>query len=212
MSKASYSTLERPTGGAFDLLCSIYEDALPAAERKSRQALAAMMVRPDYRFIIVGNAGTIAGFAIVFISARIDVALLEYMAIDRRWRGAGLGKALYERATAEVLSCNSRSVLLIEVDSDRQDSPDRAMRSRRIAFYRRLGCRRIEGLNYILPLPGPAVPTMDLLVDGPVGDSVPRETLRLWLSEIYTSVYGCTAEDPRIMQMLAGDRRVYDLV
>ena len=44
--------------------------------------------------------------------------------------------------------------VLFEVDSDREASSDRAVRTRRIRFYRRLGCVKIAGLRYLMPLRG----------------------------------------------------------
>ena len=94
--------------------------------------------------------------------------------------------------------------MLLEVDSDREPSPDQALRRRRQGFYRRLNCQRIDGLCYILPLPGEgAPPEMDLMVYFP--DAVPtvaRVRLKRWLEVIYHEVYGCAEDDPRISEML----------
>ena len=90
------------------------------------------------------------------------------------------------------------------MEQDGEGVPDRAVRARRIAFYRRLGCRRVDGLAFILPLPspGPAL-LLDLMVAGFAAAEVPHALLRRWLTEIYTGVYGCGADDPRIEAMLA---------
>jgi hypothetical protein len=96
--------------------------------------------------------------------------------------------------------------LLLEVDSDREPAADRELRTRRKAFYRRLGCKVLEGLEYVLPLPGQGrVPAMDLLVDsgGEPIDSVPKPLVTTWLREIYTQVYSCPVDDPRLLGMIA---------
>ena len=94
--------------------------------------------------------------------------------------------------------------LLVEVDSDRVDCPDRALRARRIQFYRRLGCRRIEPIDYVSPLPGEGPPPrLDLLVAGITDEHLPAAEVAGWLREIYDAVYGCREDDPRLVAMIA---------
>ena len=101
--------------------------------------------------------------------------------------------------------------VLLEVDSDREDSSDRALRTRRERFYRRLGCLRLAGLRYLMPLAGEgAPPEMDLLVypaeplGRPARSEVPRSEVKRWLETIYRDVYHCPPDDPRLAQMVAG--------
>jgi hypothetical protein len=123
------------------------------------------------------------------------------MAVRTGLRDAGIGSKLYRAARDE----RGRSFpLLIEVDSPQQASSDRAVRIRRVNFYRRLGARRIVGLAYLLPLPSPTgPPAMELMVDDWVGAAVERATLRGWLQELYSEVYGQPSDDARILAMLA---------
>ncbi len=93
---------------------------------------------------------------------------------------------------------------MLEGDSDREASADRELRTRRQRFYRRLGCMRVSGLHYILPLPGQgAAPEMDLMLYSaePLRD-LPKRELERWLRTIYRDVYRCSFDDPRIVQML----------
>jgi hypothetical protein len=116
----------------------------------------------------------------------------------RRWQAW-----LFEETVAAIYR-SWRHPILLEVDSDREPSPDQIQRRRRQNFYRRLGCRRIAGCNYILPLPGEnAAPEMDLFVylSAPA-PTIGRAELERWLKLIYRDVYGCSADDPRIAIML----------
>jgi hypothetical protein len=125
--------------------------------------------------------------------------LLEYMAVASAARGAGLGADLYLAARA----AGGARPRLIEVDSDREPAPDAAMRSRRKAFYRRLGGREVQGLDYVLPLSAAgAPPRMDLMVDRWAGASVRRAVLQGWLRDIYSNAYGQRPDDPRIIAMV----------
>ncbi len=79
------------------------------------------------------------------------------------------------------------------------------MRTRREQFYRRLGCLRIGGLRYLMPLPGEGPsPEMDLMVYAaePL-DRLARGDVKRWLETIYRDVYHASPDDPRIGQMLS---------
>ena len=106
------------------------------------------------------------GFSILFVPAAGGFALLEYMAVAPDQRNHGLGAELFRQTVEQAVTPDDRKLpVLLEVDSDREASSDRALRTRRERFYRRLGCLRIAGLRYLMPLGGEgAPPEMDLLV------------------------------------------------
>ena len=190
-------TLQDRHDPRIDDLLALYERAIPARERKDAAAIRGMAQSPSHRVAVAQDALGVVGFFLLFVGERI--ALLEYMAVDERCRGEGLGGRLYETAR----SMAADRPLIVEVESDREAVPDRALRARRIGFYRRLGCRRVTGLDYILPLPGEGdPPVLDLLIDNFAAGSVPAETLAGWLNEIYAGVYGCGTDDPRLKAMI----------
>jgi len=196
----SFAQLYQPPGAEFDALLRLYEDAIPARERKSGEALRAMIASPDYKVVVTRRSGDLIGFAILLVGQAMG--LLEYMAVDRRQRGGGVGSALYRHCRENELS--STLPLLAEVDSDRETAADQHLRARRKQFYRRLGCKQIIGLDYILPLPGTGKPPlMDLLVDSHIpADFAPRAIVAEWLREVYLLAYGCRNDDLRLLTMI----------
>jgi predicted N-acetyltransferase YhbS len=185
-----------PDGARMDGLLAIYEASIAPRERKSAAAVRAMAGSPRHRVATAAEDGEVVGFSLLYLGE--GVALLEYMAVAEARRGRGVGGALYRDAREAVAG----RPLLIEIDSPREPAADQALRRRREAFYRRLGARRLEGLRYRLPLPGEGEPPeMDLLVDG--ADVVTRAEVADWLRQIYSGVYGCAPEDPRLPAMLA---------
>jgi hypothetical protein len=95
-------------------------------------------------------------------------------------------------------------MLLVEVEAESGDGAELEQRRRRQAFYRRLGCRRVTGLAYALPLRTAGVPPpMELMVHQAEG-SIDRSTLEAALRSIYGRVYDQPADDPRVDRMLAG--------
>jgi ribosomal protein S18 acetylase RimI-like enzyme len=203
---SGFHILDDPRDPRFEPLIVLYEAAIPARERKPEEAVRAMATSPVHRVGILAEGSALLGFFLLYVGE--SLALLEYLAVHAQRRSAGLGASLYAHARASAAGLP----LLVEVDSDREAAPDRALRARRIAFYRRLGCRRLKGLDFILPLPGDgAPPELDLLVDGVEGRRVDADCAALWLGEIYVGVYGCGGDDPRLRAMIARLPNVVEL-
>lgn len=179
----------------------IYEEAIPASERKSASALAEMVARTEYVFLTISDERGVVGFSISICFE--DAALLEYMAVDRVQRGKGIGAELFRR-TVELQELSQRFVL-IEVDSDTEVCEDREQRTRRKSFYRRLGCRQIEGLRYRMPRVGSEEPPpMDMLIyRRTLPDCLETADVRRWIEACYTRVYGEQAGNPRISVMFS---------
>jgi len=204
--------LESSEGETFRQLYAIYAASIAAREQKREGWIAAMIDAPEYRVWVAKAGGLVRGFSILFVPADGGFALLEYMAVAPDQRNHGLGAELFRQTMKAALTPEARPLpVLLEVDSDREAASDRALRTRRERFYRRLGCLRIAGLRYIMPLAGEgSPPEMDLLVYSAdplgrvAGSEVPRSDVTRWLETIYRDVYHCAPNDPRLAQMVAG--------
>ena len=187
-------------GPAFRELYEIYAVSIAARERKPEDWICSMVRAPEYTFWVMKGSGGLEGFSILFLPRAEHFALLEYMAVTPERRNRGVGSALFKRTATRAPSLP----ILLEVDSDREASDDREIRTRRQQFYRRLGCVRIAGLHYILPLPGVGpVPEMDLMLySAEPLRQLPKTQLERWLRTIYRDVYRSSPDDPRIAQML----------
>lgn len=200
-----FKTLRDDKGSEFEQLDAIYCEAIPSSERKPRDSLAAMVRFPSYRLIVGILDEKVVAFSILYLFANPLFALLEYMAVDHTIRGQGLGSATFHESTRLITAELGSVPVLLEVDSDREDAVDRDNRLRRVEFYRKLGCRRIDGLDYILPLEtGEQPPLMDLMIwQEPVPSSLSAVALQSLLREVYVNVYHCHSDDKRISDMLA---------
>ena len=187
-------------GPTFRELYEIYAVSIAARERKPEDWICSMVRAPEYTFWVMKGSGGLEGFSILFLPRAEHFALLEYMAVTPERRNRGVGSALFKRTATRAPSLP----ILLEVDSDREASDDREIRTRRQKFYRRLGCVRIAGLHYILPLPGVGpVPEMDLMLySAEPLRQLPKTQLERWLRTIYRDVYRSSPDDPRIAQML----------
>ena len=195
-------------GSSFRELYEIYAASIAAREQKPEAWICAMVRAPEYWVGVMKDAGHVNGFSILFLPPAERFALLEYMAVTPERRNRGLGSALFKQTVVRAMTPPAPShaslPILLEVDSDREASADREMRARRQQFYRRLGCVRVSGLHYILPLPGQGpVPEMDvMLYSAEPLRQLPKGDLERWLRTIYRDVYRCSFDDPRIVQML----------
>jgi hypothetical protein len=203
--------LESSEGETFRQLYAIYAASIAAREQKREGWIAAMIGAPDYRVWVAKAGGLVRGFSILFVPAAGGFALLEYMAVAPAERNHGMGGELFRRTVERATTPEGGQLpVLLEVDSDREASSDRALRTRRERFYRRLGCLRIAGLRYVMPLSGEgAPPEMDLFVyeaeplAPPAERELPRSDVKGWLETIYRDVYHCAPDDPRLAQMVA---------
>lgn len=192
-------------GAGFSALYSIYSQAIATSEQKPRPAVEAMTQNRNYRLFIASSEERIVGFSIFYLSDARDFALLEYMAVRESAQGQGIGSTLFQKSVNAIEKTDGRCPVLMEIDSDREVTPDRITRLRRIRFYKNLGCRRIVGLAYIMPSVGKGVPPqMDLYFFGEKAANIAKPDLRRWLTTIYREVYRCPEGDPRIDVMLSG--------
>jgi len=194
-------------GPTFRELYEIYAASIAVREQKPEAWICAMVRAPEYWVGVMQDAGHVSGFSILFLPPAERFALLEYMAVTPERRNRGLGSALFKQTVVRAMTPpphHASLPILLEVDSDREACGDREMRTRRQQFYRRLGCVRVSGLHYILPLPGQGpAPEMDLMLYSaePVRQLSKRD-LERWLRTVYRDVYRCSFDDPRIVRML----------
>ncbi len=197
--------LKSAEGEPFEQLFAIYTASISPREQKPEAWLRAMVAAPEYRVWIAQVAGRVVGFSILLLRPAEGFALLEYMAVITERRNSGLGSQLFQRTVEHAATPQgARLPVLLEIDSDREASSDQAIRTRREQFYRRLGCVKIAGLRYLMPLEGLGLaPEMDLMIYpvAPPGP-LPLGQVKGWLETIYRDVYHCSPDDPRILKML----------
>jgi GNAT superfamily N-acetyltransferase len=179
---------------SLEQLFDLYRQAFPANERRDESDLLHALTTPAYRVLTKDHHGELIAFAILFVPPGRTFALLEYLAVHPGKRSQGIGREVVKAAIDQTPGRH----LLTEVESE-SNGP---IALRRQHFYARCGFRRIQALNYQLPLPGNP-PPMQLWVYPRSAALIDRTELALWITTIYTAVYRCSSADPRIGQMLA---------
>lgn len=200
--------IELRRGAAADLasLIAIYQDAIDPSEQKTPAEIEAMLDDPRYLLFVSRTDGVVSGFAITFFPESADFWLLEYMAVAAAGRGRRIGEALFRESHRRGLARDPQRVMVLEVDQPGSSSNPANDTHGRYRFYQRVGCVRVGGLGYILPLEtGTAPPAMMLLTySEPALHVLPKARVAAWLSAIYSDVYGQKPDDPRIETMLSG--------
>lgn len=114
-------------------LYRLYLSAFPAAERKPFSFITRMYRegRSDVWCIcrdgeLLGMAATVNGEGLI---------LLDYLAMDSRVRGRGMGSEALAMLQQMYADCG----LFVEIESTREAGPDQTQRLRRMEFYRRGG-------------------------------------------------------------------------
>jgi len=182
----------------FERALAIYREVIAPSEQRSEEEIRTLLGRRDYVVLAAEQGGEVVGFAISYVPLAEDFWLFEYVATTPAERGRGAGAALVLHATS--LAGEGR-VGLVEADVDTGHDP---VARKRLRFYARLGCRKLDGLDYQLPLRthGLPPPMLLLALAPPNVASLSVEAVERWLRLIYIGVYRQNEDDPRIAEMI----------
>lgn len=175
----------------------LYHDAIELSEQRPEGEFRGLALRPDYRFLVARLGERTVGLSVSYVPSEDYFWLFEYAAVAPDMRGASIGAQLFR---ASQMIAGDHRTPLIEVDADRGE----AEQARRLNFYRRLGCKRISGLDYLLPLEafGKPPPMWMLALPQAGVTAIDIDTLERWLRSIYEDVYGQRLDDPRLARMI----------
>ncbi|WP_459788817.1 N-acetyltransferase [Alteriqipengyuania sp. 357] len=181
-------------------IADLYEASFPESERKPASFIQEVARREDYELLQMTCGPNLWGMAVVHARPTGTFRLLEYIAVTPETRGLGLGGAFFSWIAERALS-----PLLLEVESERAGSEGSVDRKRRLAFYRKHGCRTLQPLEYIMPPVGAgSPPPMNLLIASWPGKEVGRHLVTGWLRDIYRHVYDRSPDDSNIREMTEG--------
>lgn len=197
MTEIIIQTLPEGDADTFAQAYAIYSDAIEQTEQRTEAELWKLRLRPDYRFLVARRGAAIAGMSVAYVPSEDYFWLFEYAAVAPWARGAGVGAQLFQ-SSREMAGV--QRVALVEVDADRGEEEQ----ARRLRFYRRLACRRISGLDYLLPLEAFGTPPLMwlLALAQPEVRMLEVSLLERWLRSIYEDVYEKRLDDPRLARMI----------
>ena len=110
-------------------LYRLYLQAFPAAERKPWAMIRKMYRKGVTDIWCLEKDGAFAGLAITINSP--GIVLLDYFAVEKKRRCGGIGRC----ALGEIMEKYANRGFFLEIESTREEVPDRALRLRRKNFY-----------------------------------------------------------------------------
>jgi hypothetical protein len=188
-----------------DALIAIYQEAIEPSEQKTANEIMAMITDERYALAVSRTNELISGFTIAFFPERADFWLLEYMAVAAELRRKRIGEELFKEAYRYGLQRDPERLCILEMDQPGSSANPKNDTQGRFRFYKRLDCRVVGGLDYILPLETYGTPPGQLLLTyrQPQLEEVSAERVRRWLCRLYVDVYGQKATDQRIETMVS---------
>ena len=119
-------------------LYRLYLQAFPPAERKPFSRITGMYRAGKADVWCVDAEGRFAGLATTVNGG--ELILLDYFAVAKRWRGKGIGSA----AMARMQNIYADKGFFLEIESTKENVPNRAQREKRKRFYEAAGMEAME--------------------------------------------------------------------
>jgi ribosomal protein S18 acetylase RimI-like enzyme len=188
-------------------LKAIYLKSFPPSERDAFPKLVQHVSEGRGCLFTARLGGELVGFAVTMPLPRTDAHFLQYLAVAPRFRDRGIGSKLLGTVRQRLRRAGDASGLILEVEPDDR-APRKALRKRRIEFYRRNGARIVECAPHYRA-PGPAGQgALDYMLmwlpfrgtaETPCG-----AVLRRLVRSIFVYGYGCHADEPSLRAVLRG--------
>lgn len=197
MPEIRITQLEPDDAEGLDHVYALYQAAILRTEQRPEAEFRALIRRPDYLFVVARMDEAIIGFAVAWAPEQADFWLFEYAAVAPEARGNKIGSHLL-LATRQLIGIERTALIEVDANTGAEEQ------ARRLEFYKRLGCRELRGLEYLLPLDafGQPPPMLLLAMLHPDLHSVPVMVLEEWLRRIYAEAYGKGLDDPRLARMI----------
>jgi GNAT superfamily N-acetyltransferase len=208
--------IERVTrleAGAAERFTRIYEASFPESEREDVELLLASVAAGQRECYLALDDGTVVGLAVLLRLRATHVRFLEYLAVDPDGRGQGVGGRLLDRLREEPAiggaagGFASLGIVFEVEDPADAEGLERALRLRRIEFYRRHGADVVEGVPcFRAPnLDGEGTLAYRLMWlparDGPI--RLQSRLLHGTVEAILIESYGLPSDDPVVVAALA---------
>ncbi len=172
----------------------IYTDSFPLNERHPTDVIRERLNHGRYTLVVGRLQQETVFFALLWPLRNSEFVLLDYMATKDRYRGRGIGSEFLKSIPRMAELAGKFLVLEVEKPACGENREERA---RRVAFYRRLGARELQGVRYVMPgLSGGDPTEMNLMILPQYGGGkIDAKTVRQIIIEIYHELYGRDIKD-----------------
>lgn len=188
----------------------LYDSSFPANERESETKLAQLIAAGRMLYHkTIGKNGELLCFSMVSLAP--DFGFLAYLATDPNQRSAGVGSKHMKRLLEllkEQFPGHEGMLLEIDATNPRKISitdEESKIRQRRMAFYRRLGARKLcSRLQFLGPArkSGGSDVELDLLFFSFSNEKLDCQTKKRLVSEIYQRFYCLDLDEPIVTTVM----------
>lgn len=189
-----FSLLTDTNSGLFQEVLSIYQDMFPASERQPLDVVKERIDSGKTVLLIAELNDHVVGFAVLWNFDRSDFALLDYLAVDEKWRNLKIGSAIM--AVIKQMASDWGKDLILEIERPGEGC-NQLEREKRLRFYLQNGSSILKDVLYLLPALDGTVPTAMLLLATPVAEKefYSGEEITALIREMYAQVYRKETDD-----------------
>ena len=178
----------------------LYEHSFPPFETRSTEKVKDMLRCDDnYNlFASLNIDNKVVGISLMYTFKDLGFGLLDYMAVTPDCQNKGIGTEIFKFTLDEFMSYIPNGIgLLLEIQ--KENIPDLQeteikKRVKRINFYKRLGVKNLEGVDYLLPPLQPNAQTEEMyLMIRPLMKTLylSKESIIGFINTIYSRIYEC---------------------
>lgn len=178
----------------------IYLNYFPPQEIRSLEKTISMIQKDNnYHVIVALQDEKVIGFSFLYLFSSLKFGVLDYIAAIKEFQGKGIGTGIFNFSFHVLGSKIPDGIgLLMEIQKDNvQNSNENEIRKRRIKFYKKLGCKFLNGINYLLPSQIGRNPEEMYLMIKPITNinSLSRNEVSKFVDAIYSKIYFYNSND-----------------
>lgn len=179
----------------------IYKNSFPYNETRSTGDIIDMLENDkNYHLIVSLNNNSVVGISLLYIFRSLNFGLLDYIAVTPSYRGQGVGQKIFNFTFKKLSSIIPNGIgLLIEIQKENiLDQQEMTIRKNRIRFYRTLGVKLLDKVNYLLPPIHQASKDEEMyLMIKPIEKKyyLLKDQVIQYIHNIYSTIYKYTGND-----------------
>jgi GNAT superfamily N-acetyltransferase len=146
----------------------------------------------SYQLFAAQKAEQVPAMALIWVCARPAFVHLDYIAVNREWKGRGIGTAFYRWLIEHLDQVSPRAQLLtLEVEDEL------------LGFYRRSQTRTLHDVPYLFPAPRGPLPMHLMAYDRQARTTLSRTVVQDIIRALYHGIHNRGADDALLRSFIS---------